>query len=327
MTISINDTTRYHQSDRASLGWEQTISECLKDINSPYMNALKKKRVYGDTISDLFKANSLLKANARVLEVGGGYGRLAARLLENFPDISMIMADVSPVFLHRQKELLSRFGARVEFVNSDIFEYISICDEFDLIVANEVVGDLPAIVDIRKSDLIEFFESEKVPEGIDEVGADCLSNARDFIQNLKIDIDDETNIAPDIINLNTGAMEFISMAMEKTPALWVSEHSSDYEIPKSMSGMFRDIGLDKWPKKIVLFNHNEVSICFDHLKRGVKNSGYQYTGGSLMELLNVRTDDEIRFVLLSGSIANENHEIIGEFLNHVKEYQWLLVQR
>ncbi len=307
----------------ASLGWEQTISECLKEINSTYMNALNKKRVYGDTISDLFKSNNILKANARALEVGGGYGRCAARMLENFPDISMVMVDVSPVFLDRQKELLSRFSARVEFVNSDIFEYLDICDEFDLIIANEVVGDLPAIVDIKKSDLIEFIETEKVPNGIDAVGEDCLSGARDFIQDLKIDI----TPAPDIINLNTGAVKFISMAMDKTPTLWVSEHSSDYKIPKSMSGMFRDTGTDKWPKKIVLFNHNEVSICFDHLKRGIKSGGYQYTGGGLMELLNVRTDDEIRFILLAGSIANENHEIIGEFLNHVKEYQWLLVQK
>lgn len=327
MTISINDTTRYHRSDAASLGWEQTISECLKDIKSPYMNALKTRRLYGDTISDLFKANSILKANARILEVGGGYGRFAARLLENYPDISMVMADVSPVFLHRQKGLLSRFGARVDFVNSDIFEYLDICDEFDLIVANEVVGDLPAIVDIKKTDLIEFIESGKFPECIDVEGEDCLFQARDFVQNLKIEIDGENNIVPDVINLNTGAMEFISMAMKKTPALWVSEHSSDYEIPKSMAGMFRDTMIDRWPKKIILFKHNEVSICFEHLKRGIKNSGYKYTGGSLMELLNVRTDDEIRFILLSGSIANENHEIIGEFINHVKEYQWLLVQR
>lgn len=323
MNISINDTTGYHLSDAASLGWEQTISECLKDIGSPYMLALKKKRRYGDTISDLFRENDILKSKSRVLEVGGGYGRLAERMLKNFPDISMTLVDVSPIFHGRQREHLSPFGDRVEFINSDIFEYLDKAGDFDLIITNEVLGDLPAIVDIRREDLIEFNRSEELPHSIDESGAEYLSDALDFINNLEIDMES----APEIINLNTGALKFISMAMERTQALWISEHSSDFEIPESMSEMFREEGGDKWPKKIVLFNHNEVSICFDHMKRGIENLGYRHKRGSLMELLKVRDDNEIRFILLSGSIAGETHEIIGEFINHVKEYQWLLVEK
>ncbi|MBN1572153.1 MAG: class I SAM-dependent methyltransferase [Deltaproteobacteria bacterium] len=321
--ISINDTTEYHLSDAASLGWEQTISECLKDTDSPYMLALKTKRMYGDTISDLFKANNLIRSGDRILEVGGGYGRLAERLLTNFPDISITMADVSPVFLNRQRELLQRFGGRVDFVNSDAFEFLGSAGDFDLIIANEILGDLPAVVDIRKSDLIELAKPGRAPDGVDESGAECLSRALDYINDLGIDIDS----APDTINLNTGALRFISAAMERAPALWVSEHSSDFEIPKSMSEMFRDDRADRWPKKIILFNHNEVSVSFDHMKRGVDGLGYKHDGGSLMELLGVRDDNEIRYILLSGSIVSETHEIIGEFLNHVKEYQWLLVKR
>ena len=234
--ISINDTTGYHISDAAILGWEQTVSECLKDVNSPYILALKKKRTYGDTISDLFRAKNLLKPGARILEVGGGYGRLAERVLTNFPDVSVTMADVSPVFLNRQRELLEGFGGRVNFVNSDAFEFLGNTGDFDLIVANEVLGDLPAIVDIRKSDLIEFAKSGRAPKGLDRSGVECLSRALDYINDLGIDI----GSAPDLINLNTGALKFMLAAMERTPALWVSEHSSGYEIPESMSEMFRE---------------------------------------------------------------------------------------
>lgn len=321
--ISINDTTGYHLSDAVSLGWEQTVSECLKDIDSPYMLALKQKRTYGDTISDLFKVNNLLKPGARILEVGGGYGRLAERVLENFPDVSITMADVSPVFLNRQRELLEGFGGRVDFINSDVYKYLEGAKDFDLIIANEVLGDLPAVIDVKKSDLIEFAKSGTAPKGLDGKGVECLSRALDYINDLGIDI----GSAPDTINLNTGALKFISAAMERTPALWVSEHSSDYGIPESISEMFREDRPDRWPKKIILFNHKEVSVSFDHIKRGIERLEYKHVGGGLMELLGVRDDNEIRYILLSGSIVGETHEIIGEFLNHVKEYQWLLVTR
>ena len=45
-----------------------------------------------------------------------------------------------------------------------------------------------------------------------------------------------------------------------------------------------------------------------------------------MELLDVRNDDGIRGILLSNSIATETHEILCEFINHVKEYQWVLAK-
>jgi hypothetical protein len=321
--ISINDTTEYHLSDAASLGWEQTVSECLKDIDSQYMSALKTRRTYGDTISELFRENKLLKTGDRILEVGGGYGRLAERVLTNFPDVSVTMVDVSPVFLDRQRELLGRFGGRVDFINSDVYEFLGKTVDFDLIVANEILGDLPAIVDVRKSDLVELAGSGKTPKGVDENGAECLTRALEYVNELGIDL----GSAPDIINLNTGALRFISAAMERAPALWVSEHSTDYEIPKSMSEMLRDDRTDRWPKKIILFNHNEVSISFSHMKRGAEKLGYGHTGGGMMELLGVRDDKEIRYILLSGSIASDIHEIVGEFINHVKEYQWLLVKR
>lgn len=323
MNISINDTTKYHLSDAASLGWEQTISECLRDNESPYMMALKKRRRYGDTISGFIKENNLLKPGGRVLEVGGGYGNLAERLLTNFPDVSMTIVDLSPVFHERQKERLSPFGDRVECVNSDVFEYLDGANDFDLIIANEMLGDLPAVVDIKKDDLIELRRSGKTPENCDVDCAEHFLTALDFIESLEIDIES----APELINLNTGALKFIKDAMERTPALWVSEHSSDYEIPESMVEMFREGGGDGWPRKIILFNHNEVSICFGQMKRGMDKAGYRHSGGSLMELLDVRDDNEIRYILLSGSIATETHEIIGEFINHVKEYQWLLVTR
>lgn len=321
MPISINDTKGYHQSEKASLGWEQTISECLRDVNSPYMQALKKKRTYPDILCNLFSEKKLIKPNGKILEVGGGYGNLAYGILSRFDDIEMTMVDLSPVFIERQKEKLSRFGKRVKFILSDIFEFLKVGESFDLIIANEVLGDFPAIVDIDKGELLYLMDTGKTPDNIGVDEKKYLFEAKKFVDKLNIPIES----APDDININTGAIRFIEEAMKKTDSLWISEHSSDYEIPDSMMEMLRDARIDTWPKKIILFGHTEVTQHFGNLKRFIEKSGFKYQGGSLFNLLGVRTDDEIRYILLSGSIANETHEIIGEFVNHVVEYQWMLV--
>jgi hypothetical protein len=233
------------------------------------------------------------------------------------------MVDISPVFIERQKERLSRFGNRVKFVLSDIFEYLESSEGFDLIIANEILGDLPAIVDIDRGELSDFIETGKASDDTGDEKIDYLTGAKGFIERLDIPLDS----APEKINLNTGALRFIEEATKKTDHLWISEHSSDYEIPTSMTEMLRDIRTDTWPKKIILFGHTEVTIDFGHVKRFLKMSGLKYQGGSMVDLLGVRDDDEIRYILLSGSIASDTHEIIGEFVNHVVEYQWLLIGR
>ncbi len=130
MPVSLNDTTAYHRSTGASLGWEQTISECLRDVDSPYQDALRARRAYGDVVADLLQSRAMISDGARVLEVGGGHGNLARSLLSRFETIALTMADISPVFLARQRETLSSFGGRVKFVESDIFDYLPACERF-----------------------------------------------------------------------------------------------------------------------------------------------------------------------------------------------------
>lgn len=326
MTISINDTRDYHTGERASLGWEQTISECLISTSSAYMQALKVKRAYGDFVCDFLREKSVMGKGgkgASLLEVGGGYGNLAAHILTRFDDITMTLVDISPVFSSRQRETLSQFADRVKFVNSDIFDFLRDCPKFDLIIANEIMGDLPAIMDVEKGKLEMFIKTEEPPDEMNSAETGYLIKAREFIEGPGISL----KSAPDVIHLNTGAVEFIERAMDASPALWIVEHSSDYEIPEPMGEMLREERKDLWPKKIILFGHTEVSICFEHLKRAAKKRDLEFEGGSLMEFLGVRDDNEIRYILLSGSVASETHELIGEFVNHVKEYQWLYITR
>ncbi len=150
-----------------------------------------------------------------------------------------------------------------------------------------------------------------------------LKEARDFIEGLDIDLSD----APGVIHLNTGAVRFVELATQRSDRLFISEHSSDWSVPGAMGGFLRDTRADRWPRKILLFGHTEVTIRFDHLRRALTKAGFSHEGGSLAELLSVRDDAEIRYIVLSGSIQSERHELIGEFIDHVKEYQWLLARR
>mgnify|MGYP001767126658 CR=1 FL=1 len=63
------------------------------------------------------------------------------------------------------------------------------------------------------------------------------------------------------------------------------------------------------------------------MKRALCAGGISCESGRLMDLLRGRDDPEIRYILTSGSIQTPRHEIIGEFIDHVKEYQWLLAHR
>ncbi len=325
MTISENDTRAYHRGDRASLGWEQTISESLKDPASPYLDALKERRTYGEVIGDLLEARGMIRDGFRVLEVGGGYGSLARYLLGRFPDISMTMVDISPVFCGRQREATAEFGDRAEVISADVFDYLSGKESFDLIISNENMGDFPSLVDIPKRALIDRLNGQR-PTGADEKGARerrYLDEAAEFVRTLGIDLSD----APDVVHLNTGAARFVELAMGAADRLFVAEHSSDWEMPASLEDVLRDNRSDRWPKKIILFSHHEVTICFDHLKRLANTRGFSWEGGGLADLFSLRDDPEIRYILLAGSIQTARHEIIGEFIDHIKEYQWLLVHR
>jgi hypothetical protein len=131
---------------------------------------------------------------------------------------------------------------------------------------------------------------------------------------------------PEQVNLPIGAVRFVREVFLLAPVLFLTEHSSDYDIPEAYQGLFRDERPHRWPRKVVLFGHNEVAVAFRHLKQAIQNEGGNVIGGSLMELLNVRNDDGIKGIVLSGSTATETHELLCEFINHVKEYQWILAK-
>jgi trans-aconitate 2-methyltransferase len=64
----------------------------------------------------------LLRGDEAVLDAGCGSGRVTAQLLERWPDVQVVAADVSPAMLDEARQTLAAFGNRVRFVETDLLQ-------------------------------------------------------------------------------------------------------------------------------------------------------------------------------------------------------------
>jgi trans-aconitate 2-methyltransferase len=63
------------------------------------------------------------KGDERVLDAGCGSGRLAEELLKRLPSGELVALDASPAMLEQARDRLSRFGAKVEFVEASLDDF------------------------------------------------------------------------------------------------------------------------------------------------------------------------------------------------------------
>jgi trans-aconitate 2-methyltransferase len=64
-----------------------------------------------------------LKGNERVLDAGCGSGRVTEELLKRLPAGQVVVLDFSPQMMEQARWRLSKFGARVEFVEASLQEF------------------------------------------------------------------------------------------------------------------------------------------------------------------------------------------------------------
>jgi trans-aconitate 2-methyltransferase len=64
----------------------------------------------------------VLRGDELVLDAGCGSGRVTAQLLERWPGLQVVAADVSPAMLDEARATLATFGARVRFVQTDLLD-------------------------------------------------------------------------------------------------------------------------------------------------------------------------------------------------------------
>ena len=137
----------YHREDIADADaqfdhTETTLSHLLR-VPHPTLRG----RTYGGALADaLLAKGSLPSDRVRVLEIGAGLGYVArdviARLRETGREVAYSIVELSPVLAAAQRKRIGD-GAATWIENNALAASLP-QGAFDLVIANEMVGDLPA---------------------------------------------------------------------------------------------------------------------------------------------------------------------------------------
>lgn len=301
--MGINSTRGFHRANPIDLLREFTICESLGSLKSPYIKAFSLKKAYGELLGDFLAGMGLLEPYSVVLEMGGGYGSLMHGLLAS-PHGRLIekafMMDLSTMLLKKQRKRLEEFHDKVSFIKADIHELKGAKGRLDLIIINEVIGDLDTFTNLDPYNL---------PEDVSRL-----------ITNYGLEIPHQGTF-----NFNIGALRLLETICRLGVPAFISEHSCDPIIPGNMPYLTEGLPLDSFPREIPLYAHSEFTIRFSHLIKVARAFGRTIATGPLLDLLEIKEATALRFIFTSHACSTEKQEIILEFLDHVREYRWLVI--
>jgi hypothetical protein len=300
--MELNSTREYHLKSDIDLMREYTINESLSSHDSHYMACIEEPRPFGQIVAEKFEGLGLLKQGSTIMEAGGGYGSFMEAMLSCSRGLikKVLMADLSPALLKRQMRRLEPFRDMVTFINADINEMLPAINGIDLVIMNEMIGDL---------DTVAGLEPGSLPDGISAL-----------ICKYGLDMPESGKFS-----LNTGAIKAVEAICAKGFPVYISEHSCDPIIPEGMPWLASGLDLDGWPREIKLFNHSEYTIRFSHLIKVARHFGRRTISGSYAELVGVRNRPFYRFMFESGACTTSEQEVVLEFLDHIREYRWLII--
>lgn len=236
---------------------ETTLSHLLR-IPHPALEG----RTYGHALVDgLAKRAVLPGSGARVLEIGGGLGYLAravsTALSERNLDHAYRIVELSPVLAAAQREACA--GRPVEVVAADALEIELEPGSFDLILCNEMIGDLPA-VRIERADL-------ESPDRLGEAGR--------ILGEHGINLED----APEWFYFTVGAAQLI-------------ERIGRWLAPGGTAVVTEFGELSQYPLLSRHLDHPELSIHFGHLRTVAESVGLAVDYVYVMDLIDLERSRE-----------------------------------
>lgn len=236
---------------------------------------------YGAAFADALIERGLLPpagARARVLEVGGGVGFFALRLLERLAaarrgNLAYLILDLSQV-LQESQRLLHEAGGRVKHILGNAARALPFRDgALDLIISNEVIADFTT-VRLRRDDLRGKGGARGGSAAAARGGEDpLLAEARAFVAARALPLDD----APEVFWLNYGALRFV-------------EECARALAPGGAAVLVEFGGLARYPVESTHLAHSEFSIHFGHLKHVAEHAGLAVEMTDVMEFLALRGD-------------------------------------
>jgi SAM-dependent methyltransferase len=241
---------------------ETTLSHLFRAPHPALAN-----RSYGQALVDALvrRPDALPEGRLRVLEIGGGLGYVArdviARLREHGREVDYTIVELSPVLEAAQRERVP--GAT--WISGDVLAIDLPDAAYDLILANEMVGDLPAR-QLTRADLgLE-------PEGgtVDRERLRALGGGAAIAAELGVELDD----APDPCFLQTGAFELVAR-LARTLAPGGLAVVTEFGEP------------GQWPRLSTQLDHPELSTHFGQLAQVARGAGLEATIEFVIDLVEL----------------------------------------
>ncbi|HEY6174674.1 MAG TPA: SAM-dependent methyltransferase [Kofleriaceae bacterium] len=247
---------------------ETTLSHLLR-IPHPVLAAPidngsgRTPRTYGQALADALLGRASLGGAIRMLEIGAGLGYVArdaiARLRAAGRQVSYTIVELSPALAAAQRELLTGVDG-VTWVVGDALA-AALDGPFDVILANEMAGDLPAR-QLTRADV------GLTPDG-GTVDRDKLRAVSPVAAELGVVIDD----APEPFYLQTGAIDLIARI-----ARWLAPGGT------AVITEFGDV--TAWPRLSTQLDHPELSTHFGVLQQVARGAGLTASVEFVIDLLD-----------------------------------------
>lgn len=261
---------RYYREDVADAEQqfdhqETTLSHLLRRPHPAL-----RGRTYGEALLDALVARDMVpQASVRVLEVGAGLGfvaeALARGLVERGLDVSYEIVELSPALAAAQRARCA--GLPVTVREGDVLEVPLEPGAYDLIISNEMIGDLPAVE-------LSWAQAGIGLEGdARECALDALGETGELLRQLGLQLGD----APDPFYLTTGAFYFVqraAAALAPGGVLFASE--------------FGELG--RYPRLSTHLDHPELSIHFGLLEEAGRALGLEGKIEFIIDLLDFDRD-------------------------------------
>lgn len=262
------DTEAYYQqvgdADAQFEHTETTLSHLFR-VPHPALAG----RTYGAALVDGLAATKRLPSRAiRVLEIGGGLGYVARAVCEALAArglaVTYTIQEMSPRLAEAQRARTA--GLPVTVVVGDVLAAEHPADAYDLILSNEMVGDLPAVQLSR----VDVGLTTDGGGDVDDAMVAALGRPGELVQTLGIRLEDAT----EPFYLLTGAFELVIRI-----ARWLAPEGTAVVTEFGERAM--------WPKLSSHLDHPELSTHFGHLQQAAIASGLEAKIDFVMDLIDL----------------------------------------
>ncbi|MFN0252016.1 MAG: SAM-dependent methyltransferase [Kofleriaceae bacterium] len=263
-SMEIISPVEYYKNDVADADaqfdhQETTLSHLLR-VPHPAL----KDRTYGQALVDVLLARGVIpEGKVRVLEIGAGLGYVAKdvmeRLAANGRTVEYTIVELAPALAEAQQARIGKDKAT--WVMGDVLGANLPNDSFDLILSNEMIGDLPAI-QLSRADIGITPESGNA-------GRDKVRTFSRIAADRAVNLDD----APEPFYLMTGAFELV-------------EKIGNWLAPQGTAIITEFGGVTAWPRLSTHLDHPELSTHFGQLQQAIRGAGHKAELEFVIDLLD-----------------------------------------